>query len=203
MAAGRYGLVMEMTILLARHGETDWNRENRFQGHADVPLNDRGREQARALADDLASEGITAVYSSTLSRAFETAQIAADRLGLPVRTDPRLMEVDVGSWSGLTRDEIAGRWPQAFENWKAGVAGWDGESYDDLGVRTLAALLEIAARHPGETVLAVAHGGAVRVTLAHAEELDVPSHRRAFPAPTHNCAVHRLVARDGTLRRAG
>ena len=191
----------ETTILLARHGETDWNRENRFQGHADIPLNDLGREQARSLAEALLGDGITAVYSSTLARAHETAQIVADRLGLPVRTDPRLMEIDVGTWSGLNRDEIAARWPEAFESWRAGVAAWDGETYDELAVRTLEALREIASGHPGETVLAVGHGGAVRVTLAHAEGMDLPTHRRLYPAPTHNCAVYRLVARNGTVAR--
>ena len=192
----------ETTILLARHGETDWNRENRFQGHADIPLNDRGREQARELADELAGEGVTAVYASPLVRAFETAQIVADRIGVPVRPEPRLMEVDVGSWSGLNRDEIAARWPAAFERWRSAEAAWeDGESYDALAVRTLEALGEIAARHPGETVLAVAHGGGLRVTLAHADGMDLATHRRSHPAAAHNCAVYRLAARDGRLAR--
>ena len=94
------------TILLARHGETDWNRERRFQGHADPPLNETGREQARTLAAELAGEELDAVYTSDLARANETAKIIASRLGVPVVVDAELREIDVGEWQGLT-------WPEA------------------------------------------------------------------------------------------
>ena len=98
VAAESTGTVHEVTtFLLVRHGETDWNRENRFQGHADPPLNDVGRSQARELAETLLGEGASAVYASPLRRARETAEIIAAVLGLDVRLDPRLMEVDVGS----------------------------------------------------------------------------------------------------------
>jgi broad specificity phosphatase PhoE len=88
------------TLLLVRHGETDWNAEGRLQGHTDMPLNDLGRRQARALADELAGDGIEAVYSSDLARASETAEIVAERLGLPVGLDPDLREKDWGTWEG-------------------------------------------------------------------------------------------------------
>src|SRR5204862_6778501 len=94
------------TLILARHGETDWNRDGRFQGHADPPLNDRGREQARALASELAGDVLDAVYTSDLLRAHETAQIVAATKGLSVVVDPDLRERDVGEWSGLTLPEI-------------------------------------------------------------------------------------------------
>src|SRR5437660_3083754 len=94
------------TLILARHGETDWNRDGRFQGHADPPLNNRGREQAYALADAVADERIEAVYASDLRRAHETAQIVAARKGLDVVIDPDLRERDVGEWSGLTLPQI-------------------------------------------------------------------------------------------------
>ena len=100
------------TILLVRHGETDWNLERRWQGHIDRPLNDVGRAQARALADRLDSEPFAAVYSSDLARARETAEIVAAAHGLPVHLDPRLREADVGEWSGLTADEIERRYPE-------------------------------------------------------------------------------------------
>ncbi|HEU0337127.1 MAG TPA: histidine phosphatase family protein, partial [Gaiellaceae bacterium] len=99
------------TVLLARHGETDWNREGRFQGHADPPLNDLGRAQARELADRLAREPLAAVYASPLRRAYETAEIVAATHDLPLRSVAGLREVDVGSWSGLTRSEIEARFP--------------------------------------------------------------------------------------------
>ncbi len=96
----RYRPVTE--LLLARHGETDWNRERRWQGHADPPLNELGRAQARRLAEALAGEQLEAIYASDLRRAHETAEIVGARLGLPVTSDPDLREIDVGSWSGLT-----------------------------------------------------------------------------------------------------
>jgi probable phosphoglycerate mutase len=148
------------TILLARHGETDWNRELRFQGHADEPLNDTGRAQARRLAADLAEARIVAVYSSDLRRASETAEIVAASLGLPIVLDARLREIDVGSWQGHTRGELDGR-------------PWDGETHDDHRRRVVAAVGAIAGVHPGGTVLVVAHGGTMRrvqeAALGHAE----------------------------------
>ncbi|HWH04956.1 MAG TPA: histidine phosphatase family protein, partial [Gaiellaceae bacterium] len=105
------------TIVLARHGETDWNREQRFQGHADRPLNELGREQARELAERLRNDRIDAVYSSPLVRALETAETVAAALGLPVETREALREVDVGSWEGLSRDEIEERHPEDFARW--------------------------------------------------------------------------------------
>src|SRR2546421_12731333 len=98
-----------VTLLLIRHGETDWNAEHRWQGHADVPLNERGREQAKALAEELAPEGADAIYASDLSRARDTAEIVGERLGLPGVLDPDLPEIGVGSRAGLTGDEVGGR----------------------------------------------------------------------------------------------
>src|SRR6185437_6606991 len=101
------------TLLLVRHGETDWNAERRYQGHADVPLNDRGVEQARELAEQLAGERIDAIYSSDLSRAHATAEIVGERLGVPVVTDPDLREIDVGAVEGLTFEES-----RSFDGWQ-------------------------------------------------------------------------------------
>src|SRR5262245_65615545 len=98
-------------LLLTRHGETDWNREHRVQGHTDVPLNENGREQARALAERLVDVPLAAIYASDLARARETAEIVARRLGLGVVLDPGLREKNFGSWEGLTDVEIAERFP--------------------------------------------------------------------------------------------
>jgi broad specificity phosphatase PhoE len=193
--------VTETTILLARHGETEWNLHNRFQGHADEPLNDTGREQARALAAALAVERLDAVYTSPLLRALETAEIVAASFGLAASADPRLMEVDVGSWSGLTREEIAATFPDAYRRWQRGLHGWEGgETYEQLAIRVLAALRDIAGAHPAETVLVVGHGGTVRATLAHTDGMDVVAHRKVV-GPAANCAVYRLGVRDGAFRR--
>ncbi len=155
-------------LLLARHGETEWNRVGRWQGHADPPLNETGRQQAVELAEQLAGHGITAVYSSDLARARETARVVADRLGLDVVEDPALREIDVGSWSGLTRAEVERRFPDGYARWLAGEIGHDGETREQLAERVVAATTAIAVRHEGETVLVVTHGGVIRALRRHA-----------------------------------
>jgi len=147
-------------LLLARHGQTDWNRDGIWQGQADPPLNALGRRQARALADRVSRWPVEAVYASDLRRARETAEIVAAALGLPVIVDPGLRESDVGSWTGLTSTEIAQRFP-----------GWeyhDGEPREAFQARAVHAAERIAQAHEGTTVLVVTHGGVVRALQRHA-----------------------------------
>jgi broad specificity phosphatase PhoE len=189
-------------ILLVRHGETDWNAAQRWQGHTDRPLNDRGREQARGLARRLAGTPLAAIYSSDLARARETAEIVAEALGLPVTLLRELREVNVGSWSGLSGAECEARFPVGYSRWRAGGHGWDdGETYDEMSARVLAALRGIAETHPGDTVLVVTHGGAIRSVLAHAAGLTYAEHRRAGMVVTENCGIVRFAAENGAIRR--
>jgi 2,3-bisphosphoglycerate-dependent phosphoglycerate mutase len=201
MAAARVTAAVT-TILIARHGETDWNRERRFQGHADPPLNEVGREQAGQLARELAGSEVTAVYASPLARARETAEIVAAALALPVETRDALREVDVGSWQGLTRDEIEERFPTGFRRWLVDFShGWDGgESYDELGRRVVADLLELAERHPDERVLVVTHGGPMRAAQAAAADAEYAEVRRVA-GPIGNCAVLVFAVESERLRR--
>jgi broad specificity phosphatase PhoE len=184
-------------LVLVRHGETDWNRERRFQGHADQPLNDTGREQARVLARTLSSERIDAVYSSDLLRARETAEILAAGLGTEVVALQELREIDVGEWQGLTWPEIESRFPEGLVAWRERGYGWDqGETYERLGERVVGALTRIAASHPAQRVLVVGHGGTVRVTRAHAAGVTVVQSRKESPA-VENCEIFRVLVRDG------
>lgn len=182
---------MRTRVLLARHGETDWNAVGRWQGHADPPLNATGRAQALELAERLLDVGIEVVVSSDLVRAAETAAIVAERLGLPVAKDPELREIDVGSWSGLTRAEVSARFPDGFARWQAGEIGHNGETREALGERVERALLRCANGHAGRCVLAVTHGGAIRAA------------RRAATGdpgdPVPNCATVELAVVDGCL----
>jgi probable phosphoglycerate mutase len=148
-------------ILLARHGETDWNLGHRVQGHTDTPLNATGIAQAQALADELGREPIVAVYSSDLSRALATAGAVAARHGLPVSVDPDLREKNFGSWEGLTDTEIRERFPDA----KRGAWG-DGETTEAVAERVAAALSRVCQAHPEGLVLVVSHGGPLRAALA-------------------------------------
>jgi phosphoserine phosphatase len=187
------------TILLARHGESDWNRDRRWQGHADRPLTDLGREQARALADRLAATELDAVYSSDLERARETAAIVAKPHHLPVRELSDLREVDVGSWSGLTRADAEERFPAAFRRWTEGEEGWnDGETYEQLSERVLGAVLTIATRHPRDRVLLVAHGGSIRAVHAAALGVDVHTYRR-IQRVEPNATLSAVCVEDGRL----
>jgi broad specificity phosphatase PhoE len=189
------------TFLLVRHGETDWNREQRFQGHADPPLNELGRAQAHELAERLVGEPLSAVFTSPLRRALETAEAVAAAIGVVVVQEPGLREVDVGSWTGLTRSEVEERDPEGYRRWLADGHGWgDGESYEELGERVLATLLSIAAGRDGATVGVVTHGGPIRAALAAAAGLDYGEARRNTP-PIENCAVFRIAAERGTLTR--
>ncbi|MGE5689399.1 MAG: histidine phosphatase family protein [Pseudomonadota bacterium] len=178
---------MTTTILLVRHGETDWNAERRVQGHTDRPLNETGRAQARELADELESTPLDAVYSSDLVRAHETARVVAERKGLAVTAVPGLREREFGTWEGLTDREILDRFPHAHH----GPWG-DGETPDEMSRRVLESLRRIAETHEDETVLVVSHGGPLRAVLRHCGT--------AADGAIANCHVVRLEAREGILR---
>ena len=192
---------MPTTLVLVRHGETDWNADNRFQGHADPPLNETGRAQARALATELRREVFAALYTSPLQRAAETAAIIGYELGLEPRPDDAFKEVDVGSWSGLTRAEVEQRYPTGFARWLEFGHGWDdGETYDALGARVVTGLTRIAELHDGGAVLTITHGGPIRSALAFAERVSFDEARRSIHV-IGNCAVVRLAVLDGELER--
>lgn len=158
----------EQTVLLARHGETDDNREPlRFQGWRDTPLNDTGRRQAAALAERLSDAGIASLWSSDLSRAAETAEIVGARLGLRATLDPRLREANRGRWEGRLFRNVAQDEPELFAAWMKAGEHWrfpDGESLSEQQQRVRECVDEIRAS--GEPpALAVCHGGSIRVML--------------------------------------
>jgi alpha-ribazole phosphatase/probable phosphoglycerate mutase len=187
------------TVYLARHGESDWNAANRFQGHSDRPLTEEGRRQAEALAELVAQENVDAIYSSPLIRALETARIVAARTGLEVTELDGLREVDTGSWSGLSRAEVQERFPEGFERWIAGGSGWeDGETYEEMGERVLRAIRAIAAAHPNGRVLVVSHGGPIRAVQSAAEGIELHEYRRLRPVEP-NARLSAVAVRNGTI----
>ena len=111
-----------MRLLLARHAPTDWNTKGRFQGHEDIALGATGRRQAALLAERLAGERIDEIHTSDLRRAWETARAVADARRLPLHSDSRLRELHVGSWQGLTYDEVRQAYPEALAAWEADPA---------------------------------------------------------------------------------
>lgn len=181
-------------LLLIRHGETDANRNGVWQGATDSHLNARGQAQARAVAARLAAEraAVSAIYSSPLSRAAETAAIIAARLGLATVTpDPRLAEFDLGEWEGLDYEVLRHEkrlWARMAADPSFAPPG--GESARNFALRLLAGVREIAAAHAGQRMILVSHGGALATALAmilHAEGNRWPEYQMG------NCALSELA----------
>ncbi len=186
-------------LVLWRHGRTEWNAAGRFQGQLDPPLDEVGRRQARRAAPHLAAplpEG-TLVVSSDLGRAAETAVALTDVLGVPLRLDPRLREVDMGSWEGLTRQEVAERHPEQYADWLAGrpITGRGGEDSADVPARALAALRDLPE---APAAVVVTHGGTSARLIEALLGLG-PEHRRVF-GPLANCAWSELAEQSGRWR---
>ncbi len=180
--------------MLLRHGQTGDNLGGRFQGQRDTPLDQHGREQAQRVARLLASVGPTRVLSSDLDRAVATAEPVATLLGQTVDTDPRLRELDLGTWQGLTSEQAAAQHPQEHAAWTAGhdVRRGGGESYQDAGRRAAQCLLPaLDAIGDGELLLAVSHGGTIRGALGVLLEQD-PTHWWRYGSLT-NCAWSLVV----------
>jgi broad specificity phosphatase PhoE len=186
------------TLLLVRHGETDWNRDHRWQGHSDTPLNDSGRRQALELAETL--DPPDRIYASDLLRARETAEILAARLGAPVVLDVRLRERGFGAWEGLTTPEIEERFAADHARWRVGegAGAADAEAFEAFAERIGAFLDEVLERHAEEEVLVVAHGGTIRVIHALASGLDYVRDHRSIPA-VDNCVASKYAFRNGKL----
>jgi alpha-ribazole phosphatase/probable phosphoglycerate mutase len=157
-----------MQIILVRHGETDWNVQQKYQGQTDIGLNQRGREEAERLALSLKNEKIEAIYSSDLSRTCETAQIIARSLELHVNSDARLRELSFGAWEGKTFGEVYRDYQPEFQQWFEDTLDYQlpgGESFNQLLDRFRQSILDIFLKHHNNTVVIVSHGGVIRSLL--------------------------------------
>ena len=154
-------------VFLARHGETDYNLNGRFQGRLPVPLNAAGRGQAEQLAERAVPLGVATLWTSTLARAAETAEIVGARLGLEPRPDVRLVETDCGTWTDLPHEEVKQEDPAAYAAFVRGDPAFafpGGESFHDQTERVLAALYDIALGPL--PAIAVTHAMSIRLALA-------------------------------------
>ena len=181
-------------IIAVRHGETAWNADARIQGQRDIGLNDTGRWQAQRVGQALAEEPITAVYSSDLERAHATAQSISEVKGVPVIPHEGLRERSFGMFEGKTFDEIHQAWPEHAHNWRKRIPEWQppegGESLIQLRERVTRTVQELAAKHPGEQIVVVAHGGVLDALyrVATGQEVNSP---RTWELP--NGAINRLL----------
>jgi probable phosphoglycerate mutase len=171
---------MVTRLYLVRHGATHLTAEARFSGSVGVELSEEGRWQAAQLGERLRDEGITAVYSSPLSRAVDTAALVAGSFGLTATTRDGLREISHGHWEGLTRSEVEARFPQEYAAWEADpftFAPEDGESGVAVLARALPAIREIVTRHAGERILVVSHKATIRILISSLLGFDARGYR--------------------------
>jgi len=189
---------MKTTIILVRHGQTEWNRVERFRGRADVPLNDMGVKQAEATGRRVAASWRpVAIYSSPLSRAVKTAEAIGRYTHLPIETHPDLADIDYGDWQALTPDEVRKRWPEMIEVWYkmphlAHIPG--GETLEDLRVRAMRTVADLAGKHAGQTIALVGHTVINRVILLGVLGL---GNERFWHLCQEPCAVNVIEAGEG------
>ena len=177
-------------ILLVRHGETVWHKENRYAGHSDVALTARGQAQANQLAAWAVTAGITAIWSSPLSRAQKTAAPVAKTLGVPLQTDERLIELDFGRGEGLTSAEMSARIPEAFAAFRIDpvknfLPGGEDPAY--AVERAISALIEISMSS-NQRSLVVAHSTLIRLVLCQFLGIPLSRYRAVFPT-LDNCSI--------------
>ncbi|MBK1686499.1 histidine phosphatase family protein [Rubrivivax gelatinosus] len=190
-------------LVVLRHGETDWNVGQRIQGQLDIGLNRVGRWQAERAATALADAGLEAIYSSDLSRAADTAAAIGAVAGLQVRFDTGLRERAFGHFEGQSFPELEQRWPEQTLRWRRRDPDWGpegGERLADFYGRVVPTVLALAARHPGQTVALVAHGGVLDCLYRAATRIALDAPRTWTLG---NASINRLLHADGALVLVG
>lgn len=184
-----------------RHGETAWNAEGRLCGSTDVPLSDVGRRQAQLLARRLQPIVVEALYSSSLSRALETARLIGGAIGREPVVDPRLAELNYGAWEGRTFEEIKLASPAIYRAWDADPANMappEGESGVHLIERVTPFLADVAQRHQSGNVVVVCHKTVCRLLACHIMGVPLSEYRRRIVM--ENAALNIFETREGNWR---
>lgn len=190
-------------VIALRHGETAWNVEARLQGQLDIPLNDRGREQARRAARWLAEDAPDVVITSDLARAHATADAIASFNRCPLLTEVGLRERSFGSFQGFTHAEVAERWPEQSQRWRTrdpDFAPGDGESLRTFYARCVEATLRVVEQHAGRTVVLVTHGGVLDCLYRAASRVDLDAPRTW---QLDNAAINRMLHTASGLTLVG
>ena len=183
-------------IMLIRHGETEWNRTGRFQGHSDIPLTENGILQAQALSRNLIMDRVDKIYASDLVRAMETARPLANRFGLDVEPDPALRELHFGAWEGRYFRDINAEYPDIMKRFyrdPENVEIPESESFTDFQQRVSGRVREIVNKWHGKRIILVSHGAAIRILLA--DILSMPI-RSVWHIAQYNTAVNRIRFED-------
>lgn len=187
-------------IILVRHGQTEWNRVERFRGRVDVPLNQTGLAQAEMTGRRIADEWQpAAIYAGPLSRTMRTAEAIGGCCQLAVTLEQRLIDIDYGEWQGLSPDDVRERWPEALSAWYnaphlARIPG--GETLENLRLRTISAVHELAARHHDQTIVLVSHTVVNRIILLGVLGL---GNERFWRLRQDTCAINVFEVEDRTF----
>jgi broad specificity phosphatase PhoE len=191
-----------MRLILIRHGETRWNETKRFQGISDIELSAKGQTQARSLAQSLRNEPLTAIYTSPLIRARQTAECIAQYHSCPLLVDEGLKELNQGQLEGLTGEELRRDFPEFFPQWMKEPGTTilpGGESLGELQNRAWAVLEKLIQKHPQETIAVVAHSFVILTILCQVLELPLQAFRRFRQDPTAKNVLE-FTERGMTLR---
>lgn len=162
-------------FILIRHGQTGWNKQERFRGWVDIDLDETGRRQAQAAARRVSPWGVSAIYSSPLKRALATAQALADIAGLGVNAIDGITDMHFGVWQGMSIAEVKDSYPDQFDQWcnrPDALEIPDGETLEDVRIRSVAAIEELATSHEGQTIAVFTHRVVCKVLLCHVLGLD-------------------------------
>jgi alpha-ribazole phosphatase len=186
-----------LSLLLVRHGVTDWNAQRIYQGQTDVPLSDQGRKQAEQLAKRLVGQNVDAVYASDLIRAGETANIIGEKIGAEIIPEPRLREMSFGILEGLTFTEAQMRYPDVVSAWLEDYNSPppNGETMDSFSARVSSFLDDLQKKHKDQTILLVAHGGSLNELVRLL--LEVPVERRWSFAMDNASLSEMILVDDG------
>ena len=192
-------------LILVRHGESNYNRDRRWQGQSqDALLSDLGWRQADCAASALSASGAAALFSSDLTRAMQTAVAVAHATGLPIVPDVRLREIDAGDWTNRLSDEVQREQPDRVRAWNEAPASTTipgGESLVEAQRRILAFVAERIPRFAGKSVIIAIHGAILQTLMAAAER--IPLEQLWLPTPAANGAIVRIAWTDGTMRLIG
>lgn len=183
-------------IIIIRHGETEWNKTGRFQGHSDVPLSAEGRAQAAALGRNLALDHVDAIYASDLTRAMETAAPLAKRFGLEVISDPLLRELNFGAWEGRNFNDVNAENPNSMKNFYTDPEQADipeSEPFPEFQRRVAGRVREIVAQERGKRIVIVSHGASIRILLADILAMPI---RSIWHISQLNTAVNKIRFED-------
>lgn len=172
---------MKTTLLLIRHGETEWNTLGKFQGCIDIALSEEGIKQAKLLKERLNGD-FDYIYASPLSRALETAKILAINTNKEVEIAPEIREINFGEWEGLTVNEIKEKYPEIFKVWRTDkkesrICGGDSSIYNASN-RAKNCILDIVSKHKGKKIAIVAHGGIIKAGLIGLFEWDMTMYHK-------------------------